>query len=167
MEVDDVVMRTGDDETSTGWFALTSTCAVVGSTGSLLLESGSDEHLYTPKFAGLIPTGPHRSLLKLKDVQQNDLAISGQRTVPMLVGPTSGKHALEATATCRVPEVRGSTLSLGKLVRNSFSFTLSSRGCSMEKDGWSASIVRVGHVASSFCSLRKVLPRSCSGRVAL
>ena len=31
MEVDDVVMRTGDDETSTGWcFALTSMCAVVG-----------------------------------------------------------------------------------------------------------------------------------------
>ena len=45
MEVDDVVMRTGDDETSTGWcFALTSMCAVVGSTGSLLLDSGSDEH---------------------------------------------------------------------------------------------------------------------------
>ena len=38
MEVDDVVMRTGDDETSTGWcFALTSTWAVVGSTFSLLL----------------------------------------------------------------------------------------------------------------------------------
>ena len=45
MEVDDVVMRTGDDETSTSWcFALTSMCAVVGSTGSLLLDSGSDEH---------------------------------------------------------------------------------------------------------------------------
>ena len=40
MEVDDVVMRTGDDKTSTGWcFALTSMCAVVGSTGSLLLEA--------------------------------------------------------------------------------------------------------------------------------
>ena len=46
MEVDDVVMRTGYDETSTGWcFALTSMCAVVGSTGSLVLDSGSDEHL--------------------------------------------------------------------------------------------------------------------------
>ena len=52
MEVDDAVMGTGDGETSTGWwFALTSTCAVVGSTGSLLLDSGSDEHLRTPKFA--------------------------------------------------------------------------------------------------------------------
>ena len=58
MEVDDVVMRTGDDdETSTGWcFALTSMCAVVGSTSSLLLDSGSDEHLCTPKFADVIPT---------------------------------------------------------------------------------------------------------------
>ena len=94
MEVDDVVMRTGDDETSTGWcFALTSMCAVVGSTGSLLLDSGSDEHLCTPKFADLIPTSRDRSPLKLKDVQQNDLVISGQKTVPMLVGPTGGKHA--------------------------------------------------------------------------
>ena len=45
MMVDDVVMRTGDDETSAGWcFALTSMCAAAGSTGSLLLDSGSDEH---------------------------------------------------------------------------------------------------------------------------
>ena len=52
MEMDDVVMRTGDDETSIGWcFSLTSMSAVVGSTGSLLLDSGSDEHLCTPKFA--------------------------------------------------------------------------------------------------------------------
>ena len=58
MEVDDVVMRAGDDETSTGWcFAVTSLCAVVGSTGSLLLDSESGEHLCTPKFADLIPTG--------------------------------------------------------------------------------------------------------------
>ena len=94
MEVDDVVMRAGNDETSTGWcVAVTSLCAVVGPTGSLLLDSGSDEHLCTPKFADFIPT----SSLKLKDVQQNDLAISGQKTVPMLVGPTGGKHAMEAT----------------------------------------------------------------------
>ena len=54
MEVDDVVMRAGDDETSTGWcFALTSMCVVVGLTGSLLLDSGSDDHLIT--------TSPDRS----------------------------------------------------------------------------------------------------------
>ena len=71
MEVDDVVMRTGDDETSTGWcFALTSMCAVVGSTASLLLDRRSDEHLCTSKFADLTPTSRDRSLLKLKDVQQ-------------------------------------------------------------------------------------------------
>ena len=81
-------------------------CAAVGSTGSLLLDSGSDEHLCTPKFADLTPTSRDRSPLKLKDVQQNDLAISGQKTVPMLVGPTGGKHAMEATATFRVAEVR-------------------------------------------------------------
>ena len=121
MEVDDVVMRTGDDETSTGWcFALTSMCAAAGSTGSLLLESGSDEHLCTPKFADLIPTSRDRSTLKLKDVQQNDLAISGRKTVPKLVGPTGGKHAMEATATFRVAEVRDNMLSLGKLVRKGF-----------------------------------------------
>ena len=111
--VDDVVMRTGDDETSLGWcFALSSMCAVVGSTGSLLLDSGSDEHLCTPKFADLIPTSRDRSPLKLKDVQQNDLVISGQKTVPMLVGPTGSKHAMEATATFRVAEVRDNILSL-------------------------------------------------------
>ena len=58
------------------------------------------------KFADLIPTGPDRSLLKHKDVQQNDLAISGQKTVPTMVGPTGGKQAMEATATFRVTEVR-------------------------------------------------------------
>ena len=72
MEVDDAVMGTGDDETSTGW------CFAVA----------TDEHSCTPKFADLVPTGPDRSPLNLKDVQQNDLAISGQKTVPMLVGPT-------------------------------------------------------------------------------
>ena len=79
MEVDDDVMGTEDDETPTGWcFGVTSLCAAVGSTGSLFLDSGSDEHLCTPKFADLITTGPDRSPFKLKDVQQNDLRISGQ-----------------------------------------------------------------------------------------
>ena len=136
MEVDDAVMGIGDDETSTGWcFAVASMCAVVGPTGSLLLDSGSGEHLCTPKFADSIPTGPDRSPLKLKNEQQTDLAISGRKTVPMLVGRTGGKQAMEATATFRVAEVRDNILSLGKLVRKGFSFTLGPRGCSMEKDG--------------------------------
>ena len=123
MEVDDVVMRTGDDETSTGWCStLTSMC-------------GSDEHLCIPKFADLIATSRDRSLFKLKDVQQNDLVISGQKTVPVLVGPTGGKHAMEATATFRVAEVRDNILSLGKLVRKGSSFNLGPGGCSMEKGG--------------------------------
>ena len=101
----------------------------------LLLDSGSGEHLCTPKFADLIPTGPDRSSLKLKDVQQNDLVISGRKTVPMLVGPTGDKHAMEATATFQVAEVRDNILSLGKLVRKGFSFNLGPGGCSMGKDG--------------------------------
>ena len=121
MNVDDSVMDTERDEASTGWcFGFSSMCAVLGSTGSLLLDSGSDENLCTPKFADLIPTSPDRSLLKLKDVQQNGLAISGQKTVQLLVGPTSGKQAKEATATFRVAEVRDNILSLGKLVRKGF-----------------------------------------------
>ena len=127
------------DEASTGWcFGLSIMCAVLGSTGSLLLDSGSDEHLCTPKFADLIPWGPDRSLLKLKDVQQNDLAISGQKTVPLLVGPTGGKQAVEATTTFRVTEERDNILSLRKLVRKGFHFTLGPHGCSMERDGRSA-----------------------------
>ena len=96
MEVDDVVMRVGEDDTSTGSLSQVSLCAVVGSTGSLLLDSGSGEPLCTPMFADLIPTSPDRSPLKLQDVQQSDLANSGQKTVPVLVGPTGGKHAMEA-----------------------------------------------------------------------
>ena len=53
----------------------------------------------------------------------------------MLVGPTGGKHAMEATATFRVAEVRDNILSLGKLVRKGLSFNLGPGGCSMEKDG--------------------------------
>ena len=63
-----------------------------------------------------VPTSRDRSPLP-KDVQQNDLVISGQKTVPKLVGPTGGKRAMEATATFRVAEVRDNILSLGKLVR--------------------------------------------------
>ena len=72
---------------SVNWLVLLvpNMCAVLGSTRSLLLDSGNDEHLCTPKFADLIPTGPDRCLLKLKDVQQNDLTISGQKIVPLLV----------------------------------------------------------------------------------
>ena len=96
-------MEVDDEGGSLGWcFAVASLCAAVGSRSSLPLDSGCDEHLCTPQFADLIPTGPDRSSLKLKDVQQNDLAISGQKTVPMLVGPTGGKQAMEATATFRV-----------------------------------------------------------------
>ena len=48
-----------------GWcFGVTSLCAAAGSTGSLLLDIGSDEHLCTPKFADLISATPDRSLLK-------------------------------------------------------------------------------------------------------
>ena len=58
MEVDDAVMGTEDDETSRGWcFDVSNQCAAVGSTGSLLLDSGSDEHLCAPKFADFIPDG--------------------------------------------------------------------------------------------------------------
>ena len=80
MEVDDVMMTIGDDKTSTGLcLTLTSMCAVVGSTGCLLLDCGSDEHLCTPKFADLISTSRDHSSLKLKDVQQNDLVIIPSR----------------------------------------------------------------------------------------
>ena len=65
----------------------------------------------------------------------NDLVISGQKTVPMLVGSTGGKRAMEATATFRVAEVRDNILSFGKLIRKGFSFNMGPGGCSMEKDG--------------------------------
>ena len=64
MEVDDAAMGIEDGETSTGWCrGVTSFCAA-GSTGFLLLDSRSDEHLCTPKFADLIPTSPDRSPLE-------------------------------------------------------------------------------------------------------
>ena len=63
--------------------------------------------------------------------------------MPMLVGPTGGEHAMEATATFRVAEVRDNILSLGKLVRKGFSFALGPHGCSMEKDGKSVPLYLV------------------------
>ena len=42
---------------------------------------------------------------------------------------------MEATATFRVAEVRDNILSLGKVVRKGFHFTLGPCGCSMERDG--------------------------------
>ena len=79
MVVDDFVMD-AERDASTGWcLGVSRMCAVQGNR-SLLFDSGSVEHLCSPKFADLIPTGPDRSLLKLKDVQQNDLTISGQKT---------------------------------------------------------------------------------------
>ena len=42
---------------------------------------------------------------------------------------------MEATATFRVAEVRDNILSLGKLVRKGFCFTLGHRACSKERDG--------------------------------
>ena len=49
MNVDESVMDIEGDEASTGWcFGVSSMCAVLGSTGSLLLDSGSEEHLCTP-----------------------------------------------------------------------------------------------------------------------
>ena len=58
MEVDEDVMGTEDDKTSTVWcFGVTSLCAAVGS-------EGCDEHLCTPKFADLISTSPDRSPTK-------------------------------------------------------------------------------------------------------
>ena len=134
MDDDDFALDPEGHETLTGW-CLGVSSMVLGSIGSLLLDSGSDEHLCSPKFADLIPTDPDRSLLKLKDVQQNDLTISGQKILPLLVGPSGGKHAMEATATFRVAEVRDNILSLGKLVRKGFHSTLGPRGCSMERDG--------------------------------
>ena len=53
----------------------------------------------------------------------------------MLVGPTGGKQAMEATATLRVAEVRNNILSLGKLVKKGSNFTLGPHGCPVEKDG--------------------------------
>ena len=53
----------------------------------------------------------------------------------MLVGPRGGKHAVEATATFRVAEVRDNILSLGKVFRKGFSFNLGPCDCSMDKDG--------------------------------
>ena len=71
-------------------------------------------------------------------MQQNDLTISNQNTVPLLVCLSDGKQAMEATATFRVAEVRDNILSLRKLVRKGFHFTLGPHGCSMERDGRSA-----------------------------
>ena len=76
-----------------------------------------------------------RSLLKLKDVQDNDLAILSQKTVPMLVGPTGCEHAVEVPATFRVVEVRDNMFTLENWFERILVFNLGLSGCSMAKDG--------------------------------
>ena len=55
--------------------------------------------------------------------------------MPMLLGPTGGKHAVEVTATFRVVEVRDNMLTLENWFERILVFNLGLGGCSMEMDG--------------------------------
>ena len=118
---DDFALDAEGDEASAGWcFGVSSMCAVLGSTGSLLLDSARNEHLCSPKFADF----RQKSSQAQRCAAERSDNFQVRKLVPLLVGPSGGKHAMEAAVTFRVAEVRDHILSLGKLVRKGFHFTL-------------------------------------------
>ena len=92
----------------------------------------------------------------------------GRKVVPRyLVGvPSTEIKILHAVCSPRPTQSKRFRVPCFLRRRSSVSPPLLS-GCSSFFHLWSASIIRVGHVASSLYILPKVLPRSCSCRVAL
>ena len=69
-------MEVDDEGKSLGWcFGVASLCAAVGSTGSLLLDSGGDELSCTPKFADTDRNKPGPQLPQTQG-KQHELAIN-------------------------------------------------------------------------------------------
>ena len=90
-----------------------------GLAGTLLFDSGADDHIFHP---GLVKESPlKRSVrLTLRDVQGNKLPHHGTRHVILRVG-TQGQRA---NIDFQIADKPDNVLSLGKLLRNGFVFIL-------------------------------------------
>ncbi|CAK0869723.1 unnamed protein product [Prorocentrum cordatum] len=106
-----------------GWvFAVTAQpngrVAKVG--GSILIDSGSDDHLCRHRFVPEAPISAAVDAPRLFDVQQRPLPTAGLRGVEMTL-----KEGITATADFLVADVSDDLLSMGKLLRQGFRFNLS------------------------------------------
>ncbi len=91
---------------------------------SLLLDSGSDEHVCRQEFVKSIKPYFDGYQEKLLDIQQNELITLGKKQVPMTFGPSDD---VAGTVDFVVGEVHDDILSLGKLLRMGYTFDLSNR----------------------------------------
>ena len=101
--------------------------------GSVLIDSGSDEHVCRKEFEPAYETQPDLHPVTLRDVQRGVLQQYGVRDVTLQIGP-SGITA--AQCAFKVADVTDDVLSLGRLLRRGDEFDLSlGRGCSMVPRG--------------------------------
>ena len=114
-------------------FAMTTDANCHAVKGSVLIDSGSDEHVSRKEFAPAYETQPDPHPVTLRDVQKGFLQQYGVRDVSLQIGP-SGITA--AQCAFKVADVNDDVLSLGRLLRRGFEFDLSlGRGCSMFPQG--------------------------------
>ncbi|CAK0893566.1 unnamed protein product, partial [Prorocentrum cordatum] len=112
-----------NDGAPDGWvFAVSATTdgkvAQVG--GSILIDSGSDDHLCRHKFVPEAPVNSAADAPRLFDVQQKPLPAAGLRGVEMTM-----QEGIKATADFLVADVNDDLLSMGKLLRQGFKFNIS------------------------------------------
>ena len=90
-----------------------------GPTGTLLVDSGGDDHICHPDFA---KESPLKKSVKLtqRDVQGNPLSHHGTRHVNLRVGAQGQR----ANIDFQIADTSDNMLSLGKLLRNGFVFSL-------------------------------------------
>ncbi|CAK0865232.1 unnamed protein product [Prorocentrum cordatum] len=106
-----------------GWvFAVTAqpTGQVAKVGGSILIDSGSDDHLCRHRFVPEAPISAAVGAPRLFDVQQRPLPTAGLKGVQMAI-----KEGITATADFLVADVNDDLLSMGQLLRQGFRFNLS------------------------------------------
>ena len=90
-----------------------------GPTGTLLVDSGTDDHFCHPDFAKEVPLKKGAGVT-LRDVQGNPLSHHGTRHVILSVGTREHR----ANIDFRIADISDNILSLGKLLENGFVFNL-------------------------------------------
>ena len=114
-------------------FAVTTDSNCQAVQGSVLIDSGSDEHVCRKEFAPAYETQPDPHPVTLRDVQKGVLQQYGVRDVSLQIGPSG---ITEAQCAFKVADVNDDVLSLGRLLRRGFEFDLSlGRGCCMYPRG--------------------------------
>ena len=103
-------------------FAMTTDSNCQAVQGTVLIDSGSDEHVCRKEFAPAYETQPDPHPVTLRDVQRGVLQQYGVRDVSLQIGP----HGItEAQCAFKVADVNDDVLSLGRLLRRGFEFVLS------------------------------------------